>query len=507
MSSMALTMPKPGSSAYCLDGNVVIGRTTSFMIDGRVDPGQSGLSEQSSSPSFPLQIPCDYRWQKASGLVKPTFGPCRPLQNLEDIVGKCDMAGMADFRKIFEWYRRNYHCTAPPKEQGDALSWSSEYANFVFLACEFFIPREPFKCRSEDRPTLFQSQLSRDEAISWILSFVMGEVFNHKTVTSRMQSIGKWFEGKVAKKQGNPHLWNMLHQTYQQNGSNVLLGRRASSTRSRIRVGAPDVTKDHILHPFLAYLLCFHHYRDLTTALRQPYLDISQISCPGGFEVVWRGIEGDMADRAIQAADARRWKNSGDTAGQANRGSVMNAVSLSTVGTPKKRKARSTNDPLTPPPSKRRNLPSASQLRTGSNEELEDERDVSSWDWETSGSGDESDEGVSVTTTQIITPSLNRVTYASPHKRSHPPSMAGSVSSEYSTTSRREAILAAHAARKYHRVSPPSRTSSPEKVLDEGSALMDNHRQDYDTEAAYALLLLRFEAVDNSTQRLLLSAK
>lgn len=322
-----------------------------------------------------------------------------------------------------------------------------------------------------------------------------------------MQSIGKWFEGKVAKKQGNPHLWNMLHRTYQQNGSNVLLGRRASSTRSRIRVGAPDVTKDHILHPFLAYLLCFDNYRDLTTALPQPYLDISQISCPGGFEVVWRGIEGEMADRAIQAADARRWKNSGDTAAQANRGSVMNLLSPFAVGTPKKRKARSTNDPLTPPTSKRRNLPSASQLRTGSKEELEDERDVSSWDLETSGSGDESDGGVSVTTTQIITPSLKRVTYSSPHKPSYTPSLTRSVSSEYSTTSRREAIIAAHAAQKVDRVSPPGRTSLPGKVLDEGSALMDNHRQDYDTEAAYALLLLRFEAVDNSTLRLLLSLK
>jgi hypothetical protein len=125
--------------------------------------------------------------------------------------------------------------------------------------------------------------------------------------------------------------------------------------------------------------------------------------------------------------------------------------------------------------------------------------------FETCGSEDESDEDASSTTTQIITPKLKGKSYASSHKPRQPSSPAPSVSLGYSDTSRREVILAARAARKNDCANHSSSFSYPEKILNGESVVIDQHPEPRVLEAAHALLLLHFGAIDNSVPRFLLS--
>jgi hypothetical protein len=134
----------------CVDIDQTVGEETPFPPARETDPTSEAVSagqklkglnsshtSQVPSRGFSPSIPVDYGWKKAGGVIEPTFGPCRNFRDLEAIVSNCEAGGMSEFRTIFYWYRSKYHSASSSREKGESLSWSSAYANFVFLACEF----------------------------------------------------------------------------------------------------------------------------------------------------------------------------------------------------------------------------------------------------------------------------------------------------------------------------------------------------------------------------------
>jgi hypothetical protein len=167
------------------------------------------------------------------------------------------------------------------EELGKSLDPADD-SGIAILLGEYFYPRLRHVGPGSRLPDLFGAQMSRDEAISCILSFLTGQVMDKKTVTSRMQHMKGTFAKAPVDKTTHDRIWDPIEASYLPKPSTQDPGNgRATATPQR----ATHPAANHVLHPFLAYLLGLNEsfFDDPATAFAQPAMDVSQVEAPEAF--------------------------------------------------------------------------------------------------------------------------------------------------------------------------------------------------------------------------------
>ncbi|GHJ86508.1 hypothetical protein NliqN6_2910 [Naganishia liquefaciens] len=266
-------------------------------------PSTSSQISSSSRPSLRIpEFPAKHTWKRAVGLVEPVYTPFETYQGLRAAVDECHHPDVKTFHEIFDcWARHCYTGDKSGKQNKTSLSWCDLYANYVFMACEFFVPRTCFEVEAHS-PIFFGIKLPRDDLIAWIISFLTGKLFARKMITSRMQTLKKTITEK------NEGLWKVMMETRApSSGKKTLLKSKARKL--------PAAEEAHTrFHPFLAYLLRLDDSIDNPSkAFTHPALDVSKVEPPRGFLASWIELRHTMCEQAGLNKAARdavnNWKS------------------------------------------------------------------------------------------------------------------------------------------------------------------------------------------------------